>query len=408
VPELQGGIYWDKGQHPPRHFAIAFLRATQGSNATDVREVLVALTALWRDLARGTVPDLPGAAIPPGNLAWLIAFGRKTFELNGANRNIPARLRSPNMMASVLPGGGGPAVDGSGIMYASDLVTNPATEEIAVQFTGDTPLSVTRAIVETWTLLERMRDPQSGRAPLMLAASFIGFNREDHRSWIGFHDGISNMVSGEERRSAIAVKPTGLPANDRWTEGGTYLAFMRLAVDLRLWATHSQSTQEQLVGRTKIYGCPLRDISGDGEPVPKDGCPLAGTSEVTEPGNEAHREPPDGVSGALSVSHVQRANHHQSTPDRRQSQRFFRQGYEYFEPPVPGRPLQVGLNFVSFQEHPERLLKTLNRHLWLGGTNFGGAPGPALITCYAAGIYLCPPEDGEAFPGASIFPPATS
>lgn len=408
VADLQQGIYWDNGQRPPRHFAVAFLRASEDANALDVGNVLVTLTQLWRGLAAGRVPDLQGADIPAGNLAWLIGYGRKAFGLSGATKNLPKGLQRQNAFKSVLPSGGGPVLDGAGIMYAPDIAFNPATEDIVVQFTGDTPLSVGRAVVETWTMLERMRNPGTGHVPIGLTASFTGFNREDHRSWIGFHDGISNLKSGSQRKSVIAIKRAGLNAADRWTTGGTYMAFMRLAVNLGLWETFQQDAQERLVGRTKISGCPLKGISETGQPLPIDGCPAPGSSDVTGPLNEAFLEPPDGVrSEALLQSHVQRANHHQGPLGRRASQRFYRQGYEYFEPPVPGRPLQVGLNFVSFQEHPERLLDTLKRDGWLGATNFGGSPGPELIKAYATGIYFCPAVEGVNFPGASIFPLAT-
>ena len=404
MPDLQAGIYWDSGQTPPRHFAIAFLRAGQGATAAEVGETLVALSDLWNGLVGGIVPDLPGANLPSGNLAWLIGYSRKVFSLRNVAHQIPHGLKSPRVTGPVSPGLGGPVFAGAGIGYSKDLVRNPATEEIAVQFTGDTPLSVSRAVVETWKLLEKRSDSKGNAPALILTAAFTGFNREDHRSWIGFHDGISNMNAGKERKSAIAVRRSGLSKADGWTVGGSYLAFMRLAVDLTVWEDLSAKTQEELVGRTKISGCPLHDVSSGGIAIPSVNCPAPGTSEVTESGNEAYREPPDGVPKEIVVSHVQRANHHQSTPGRRDSQRFYRQGYEYLEPPVPGRQLfQVGLNFVSFQEHPERLLNTLTKDGWLGAINFGGEPGPKLITCYAAGIYFCPADSGEKFPGASIF-----
>ena len=404
MPDLQAGIYWDSGQTPPRHFAVAFLRVIQGTTAAKVGETLVALADLWNGLVRGIVPDLPSVTVPSANLVWLIGYGRKVFGLRGVPHQIPRGLRSPHVTAPILPSRGGPVFAGAGISYSKDLTRNPATEEIAVQFTGDTPLSVSRAVVETWKLLEKLRDPKGNGPALMLAGSFTGFNREDHRSWIGFHDGISNMKAGLERKTAIVVRRSGLHTADYWTVGGSYLTFMRLAVNLRIWEQTSASLQEKLVGRAKVSGCPLHDISPEGIAIPSVGCPVSGTIEVTEGGNQAHQEPPDGVPDELRSSHVQRANHHQSTPARRDSQRFFRQGYEYFEPPIPGRQhLQVGLNFVSFQEHPERLLNTLKRDGWLGGINFGGNPGPELITCYAAGIYFCPAAAEEAFPGASIF-----
>jgi deferrochelatase/peroxidase EfeB len=74
------------------------------------------------------------------------------------------------------------------------------------------------------------------------------------------------------------------------------------------------------------------------------------------------------------------------------------------DPPEAGKPLSVGLNFVSFQESPERLFFMLRTDGWLGGVNFGGDPGPDLLTVIAAAIFLCPPRiAGEDYPGASVF-----
>jgi hypothetical protein len=68
------------------------------------------------------------------------------------------------------------------------------------------------------------------------------------------------------------------------------------------------------------------------------------------------------------------------------------------------------LNFVSYQDTPDRLIFVLKTIGWLGGVNFGGGeqqqpPGmEALLAVHAAGIFLCPPAiDGEPFPGQSIF-----
>lgn len=405
MAELQQGIYWDEGQTPPRHFAVAFLRVVGGSNATEIGVALTSLVTIWNDLQNGIVPGLQGANIPPSGLTWLIGYGRKMFEVPGRGRNMPRGLQRQNVFSSVLPGGGGKVLDGAGIDYATDIASNPATEEIAVQFVADTPLATARAIVETWTYLDSIKNPENGQSPIMLSASFTGFNREDHRSWIGFHDGISNLRSGAERRSVIQVKRTGLDPSDRWTQDGSYFAFMRLAVDLSLWQSIPLKEQEELVGRTKITGCPIVEIDPSGSAIVPQGCPVTGTSSITDIGNDGYHEPPDGVSNQLKLSHVQRANHHQLPVSRRNSQRFFRQGYEFLEPPLPGHPIRAGLNFVSFQEHPERLLETLKRDGWLGATNFGGAPGPNLITAYAAGVYFCPAAGEEDWPGQSIFEP---
>ena len=140
-------------------------------------------------------------------------------------------------------------------------------------------------------------------------------------------------------------------------------------------------------------------------------CPAAGTTEVVQPGNEAFREPRQVEESAVATSHVQRANHNKAAPpDQPNSLRVYRQGYEFFEfsPNAPG--LRVGLNFVSFQDTPDRLLRMLSKNGWLGQVNFGGDPArqpPAvhsMLTVRAAGVYLAPPVvDGEPYPGASIF-----
>jgi hypothetical protein len=71
---------------------------------------------------------------------------------------------------------------------------------------------------------------------------------------------------------------------------------------------------------------------------------------------------------------------------------------------------RAGLDFVSFQDTPERLLRVLTQAGWLGGTNFGGDPDnplpgmDRLLTGRAGGVFLAPPAtDDETFPGSSIF-----
>jgi deferrochelatase/peroxidase EfeB len=84
--------------------------------------------------------------------------------------------------------------------------------------------------------------------------------------------------------------------------------------------------------------------------------------------------------------------------------RIFRQGYPYLEP-HPTEAFRVGLNFVSFQNSPQRLIGMLTSDTWLGGTNFGGLgegapPDIQLLTAYAAGMFFVPPvATHDRFPG---------
>ena len=116
----------------------------------------------------------------------------------------------------------------------------------------------------------------------------------------------------------IAIKPRPVP-EDRWTEGGTYLAFLRLGVNLSTWRNLDRRQQELMVGRDKLSGCALTSL-GDGEnPVAQNGCPVSGTREIDVSGgpNDLFREPPDIAASVLRQSHVQRANHHvQPASDR--------------------------------------------------------------------------------------------
>ena len=81
---------------------------------------------------------------------------------------------------------------------------------------------------------------------------------------------------------------------------------------------------------------------------------------------------------------------------------------------APG--FRLGLNFVSFQDTTERVIRILSQPGWLGDVNFGGDPDrqppgmDRLLKVYAAGVYLVPPKiEGELFPGdQAIFEPAVA
>ena len=406
---LQDGIYHAPGQRPGEHFGILFLRAVPGCSAADVGEVLRELWTLYQGLCQGRVPDLPGHPVPPGELSVLIAFGQKAFALPGARRPLPQNLQQHGQFRSPLPTGGGKLLTGSGLSYMDDVRQNPATEEVAVQFIARTALAVNRAVVETWKLLHDRAAAQADElgSRLLLTSFYTGFQRDDGRSWLDFHDGVSNLRS-EERIRALGIKPPPLP-EDAWTEGGTYLAFLRIAVNLAKWRLRTRQEQDLLVGRDKLTGCPLATVNAAGTPEPAAGCPFTGTREVGEPGNEAFREPHN-VPAALRLSHVQRANHRQGPPELSNSLRIFRQGYEFLEAVESTPGFRAGLNFVSFQDTPERLLRMLTAPGWLGDVNFGGdvqhpLPGmQELLSIRAGGVFLVPPrEQAEPFPGASIF-----
>jgi deferrochelatase/peroxidase EfeB len=390
---FQEGLFHRSGQRPGPCFTLLFLRAAPGATARQVGGAFAELWGRYQRLKEGRLPDLEPATVPPGNLSVLVGYGLRAFKLPEAARPLPMELGPKHQFRPPQENGGGLFLRGSGLAYDTDVLENRAAEDIALQFIGDTQLAVHRAVVETWKFLF----DAGPRAPLLMKGFFQGFSREDGRSWIDFHDGVSNLKSSE-RAAVMAIKPGA--REDAWTEGGTYLAFMRLGVDLAAWRRVAEPQQELLVGREKRGGCPFasRDASGRGVPVA--GC--------EGPAGTDFHEPPSVGDEVLRVSHVQRANHHERDFAAVNSLRIYRQGYEFLEPLESG--FRAGLNFVSFQDSPERLFRMLTTAGWLGGTNFGGDPAStptdlkSLLRVRAGGVFLVPPVvSAEPFPGASLF-----
>ncbi|MFD6970470.1 Dyp-type peroxidase [Streptomyces sp. NPDC059949] len=404
---LQQGIYHGPARRPPGHFALVFLRADPGADAAAVDTALRGITGMLRGLADGRVPELPGHPVPTGELEFLLGFGPKAFAIPDVKHPCPDALGPRFLFRSPRPTGGGPLLVGGGLPYAADIVRNDATEEFCVQFTAQTQLAVSRAVVELWKLLSGGRDRDTGSGTLEIAGIQTGFQRDDRRSWIGFHDGVSNLAS-HEREGVIGIGESEA-GQDSWTVGGTYLVFLRLAVDLTQWHHLPRAEQELLVGRDKLTGAPLTGRDAEGRPVPAPGCPVTGTTEVTQEGNEDFVQPGPVSDPVLLASHVRRANLGTNDPDLGGSLRVFRQGYEFFEPVATAPGFRVGLNFVSFQDSPDRVLRVLTQRGWLGSVNFGGQPGsdgPAgrLLTVRAGGTYLVPPVREDApYPGAEVF-----
>jgi hypothetical protein len=404
MPELQDGIYHRPGVRPGAFFAIAFFRIQRASRARTVRDGLRDLWTMWQGLRAGRVRDLPDATVEPGDLTVLIGYGPGVFDLDGTDRSRPEGLRDEFLFRSPKGGGGGPLLGlRNHLMYADEVRENRAAENVAVQFIANSKLAVERAIVETWKLLSDTADPETGATPLEFTTFYTGFQRDDHRSWIDFHDGISNLRS--DVREQVIMIDGGQFA------GGTYLAFLRLEVDIRAWRGLDRATQELLVGRDKITGCPL--VSTNGQIASMPGCPMGG-APIWASKNDPIAEPDPVGDVRLKQSHIHRGNQHRPNAASRESLRIFRQGYEFLEWKESAPGFRLGLNFVSFQDTTERLIRILSQPDWLGDVNFGGDPKQQppgmsrLLQVYAAGVYLVPPKiAGEPFPGAeAMFEPS--
>ncbi len=406
---IQEGIHFRRGETPQPHFSIAFLDVVGTADRSKVRSCLEFVWMRIQELKSGLVADLPGQQVDPQSLTAAIGYGAKLFELEG----LGLKERKPLALKPFLlplAAGGGPISNGAGIHYETSVTTNPGSSAISILFTANSALAVRRALVETWkALADHLQATEEDEAIIAMVASYTGFGREDRRSWIDFFDGTSNMRS-DERLKAIQIEKKGEVSAASWVEEGTYLCFMRLAVDLNAWRSHPRSTQEIMVGRDKLSGCPLVAAAG-GQSIPRAGCPFATGGNVEDGQNEAFREAPRPPGNqALKFSHIHRANLGRgATPVRL----VFRQGYEFYDgTDAQGNP-DLGLNFVSFQESPERVIGMLKLDDWLGGVNFGGDPNnqpaglDALIRARAACFHVLPPRpvNSDELPGVEIFTP---
>jgi deferrochelatase/peroxidase EfeB len=295
------------------------------------------------------------------------------------------------------------------LTYSPRLVENHLMlDHVIFQFIAENESYTSRAAVDTWKELHQW-EKKTGSSPLRITGLYTGFQRPDKRNWQGFHDGVSNLKS-RERPYVISIDSRYLNSQDKWTLHGTYLAFIRIAIDLDMWEDTVVVEQEKLVGRDKLTGCPLIGADKNGKPVKDVRCPVTGTTEVIDPGNEYFREyPQHGIrtEGKILESHIRNSRPIERIPiwDRKSS-RIYRQGFEFLVNSSDYPGFVAGLNFVSFQNSPERLFRTLTYPSTIARIR-GSKPSRNLdkyFSVLGAGIFFVPPLVGdEPYPGARIF-----
>jgi len=404
---LQPGIFFRHGERPPACYRLLLLNVAAGSRPRDaadaIARVLEALGALatneiGRDLENGTSDHAgrPEAA----RLSTLVAYGARLFDPAAHEPPLTA-APSPRLLRRFEPDD---ALFFS-LPFAENAEPGLGQADLALQFLAPSEDLVARAAVEAWKTVA------DESLPLEIVGSFEAFQRQDGRGWLEFHDGVSN-VEASQRRRAIQVSGSDPP----WMKAGTYMSFLRLAVDLPLWRSLPRDEQEAVVGRQKVSGCPLADVVVDEDglrPVPINDCPPGPDSSPAA--HAAFVDAPSTGKRLVEASHIHRSNQNRGSPEQQANFRIFRQGFDYFDGFRDGRPV-VGLNFVSFQAGLDRLLGILQTTGWLGDVNFGGPaaphPGeprsPSLMSIVAGGFYAVPSR-ALPFPGAELFgssPPA--
>ena len=378
------------------------------------------LWEMYKKLTVGVIKDLPGQKVPHGSLLVTIGYGQKIFKLNGVRKSIPRDFKNSQFLEPRK--NGGPVIEGSLLSYSKDIHENVGlTEDIMIQFIGDTQLAVNRAIVETWKHINN----KQLKNVLIFSKFYTGFQRDDGRSWLGFYDGVSNLRPGNERKNVISITRDNneLLSKDFWTEYGTYLAFMRFEVNLEIWDSLNRIKQELIIGRDKLYGRPIIGIDKDGNSLTFKKTPSA--KKIIKYNKKYHdhpnyfKDPQVSMSikskidfnksfNILNQSHIGRTRHFDGITSKLvPSRRIYRQGFEFireYNNNSP-KPIRVGLNFLSFQNDPARLLFILTDPNWMGNSSFGGDSqfnSKRLLSVHACGIFFVPPIENP-FPGSSIF-----
>ncbi len=208
-----------------------------------------------------------------GNLSVLVGCGSHLFDIPGLRKRRPASFSDIRNFNTPSRSGGGPIFDGANLMYSTTVFQNHMlNDHIIFQFIADNEFYINRAVVEVWRELHRL-EKNIGSSSLRVTGLYTGSRRADHRNWLGFHDGVSNLKKSE-RPHVIPISSRFLSSQDKWTQNGTYLAFIRIIIDLERWIETSVEKQEILIGRDKLTGCPLIRVDINGKPVKDSRCPV--------------------------------------------------------------------------------------------------------------------------------------
>ena len=240
--------------------------------------------------------------------------------------------------------------------------------DVLIHIAADDPIVLahgTRGLVRDSMPFATVRFVQSGFAhtPGMVPAGIT------HRNLMGQVDGTANPKLGTEDFNQVVWIDSG----PSWIQGGTLLAFRRIAMQLDTWDQLGTTSKEEVIGR-KL----------------SNGAPLTGDKESDTPDLAARH--PNGLTVIPDFAHIRRA-----APGA-EGERIFRRPFSYDAGISKSGSVDVGLLWTAYNRNLETQFIPIQRRLdeldllnsWtvpIGSAEFAIAGGPGPGEVIAEGLF---------------------
>jgi deferrochelatase/peroxidase EfeB len=352
----QAGVYSPVRPQAAACFASFALTA---DNASQLKELLQAITGRIRVLTAGGTPVPAGSGAPPSDsgvlgpelpadsLTVTVGLGHGVFtDKFGLTAKAPKGLTSMRLFPDDVPD---PQWMGGDV-----LLQVCANSQDTVHHALRDLTRATRAWMQPqWQINGFVSPPRPAGTP---------------RNLFGYKDGTANPAQGD---GLVWIGPdSGQPA---WAEGGTFIVVRLIRMLVEFWDRVSINEQDTIIGRRRDTGAPLD-----------------GSVETDKPD---YAKDPNGAVTPLG-SHIRLANPRTQESD---PSRFLRRGYNYSLGASANGNQDVGLIFACYQANIQKQFEAAQERL-------SGEPMTDYVQAFGGQYFIgLPGVDGNGFLGAGLF-----